>query len=1292
MMRRILLWGFFSFLIIAPFAIPGLMSLDGEVQNESYRGAFVPGNRDKEILQFVAGGHVLGFRKGDMFIATGDHALKVEFVNARPVSPADEGVPPDTENDRKVAQPLGRVIYRDLWNGVTLVYEKHTSGVVKSTYTVQPAETGIGSSVDRIRLRYNVPVEVDEGGNLVFSFEAGQMKESRPLAWQEIDGKQIPVDVSFRSFGKQEAGFNVGGYDPNFPLVIDPVIIWNTFISAAGTAHANAIVVDSSGNAYVAGSRSQCISGGHHCFTTAYAAKLNSSGERQWLVSMGSLEIEAVTSCNAMALDSSGNIYVAGSCNYSWGTPVNPHNGNYQSDAFIAKLNNSGALQWHTFLGSGYYDHGQAIAVEASGNIYVAGWSEGTWGSPVNPYSEDRDAFVVKLNNSGVLQWNTFMGANGNDSGNAIALDGSGNIYVAGVSNATWGSPANPHSGSADAFVAKLSNSGARLWNTFMGSGSADYGYAIAVDAGGYVYVAGYSGDWGTPVNPHAGSSDAFVARLNTNGALQWNTFMGSPDRDGAFGLAMDSSGNIYLAGDSLAGWGMPIDPFQENSDAFVAKLNNSGVHQCHTFIGGAGYDYGHSTAVDTSGNVYVAGDSSTSWGTPVDPGDGSRDAFIAKIRGPDITVTSPNGGEAWPVGSTHDITWTTGLLGRMRIELSTDDGSNWTPIINSTENDESHPWTVTYPISSQCLVRISEIDGSPSDISDATFSTILPPSITVTSPNGGENWYAGSTHNITWIQTSLTGQVTIDLYKGGSLYEAIGTAAVSAGTYSWPIPLTLTEGMDYKVRIYQGAVEDYSDNDFSILQEMVAISGTVRRGASGLAGVMMVGLTGNPLTDAAGYYEAAVPLGWSGRVSPYKAGYLFSPECRRYTTVTSDKPGEDYSGTESECRFLRSGSWTGAGYGSDGWYEGDFNGDGMEDIFRYRPGVSGADVFLSAGAGFYFSGSWTMAGHGSDGWHVGDFNGDGMDDIFRVVVGVSGADVFLSNGMRFYRSGSWTMAGHGSDGWHVGDFNGDGMDDIFRVVVGVSGADVFLSSGVGFYRSGSWTGAGYGSDGWYVGDFNGDGMDDIFRYVPGSSGADVFLSTGASFYRSGSWTGAGHGSDGWYVGDFNGDGRDDIFRYLPGMSGADVFLSDGTQFVYAGSWTGAGHGSDGWHVGDFNGDGRGDIFRVLVGVSGADVFLSYCVSPSAFSIAFKESILALDEDMMLDVYGMRETEMSYLEEVEFLAPFMENAMMGEDISIYEIKKAYERAVAHPVRLVTIRQLLERHSFWDLEGGAHQNK
>jgi hypothetical protein len=204
---------------------------------------------------------------------------------------------------------------------------------------------------------------------------------------------------------------------------------------------------------------------------------------------------------------------------------VNAHAGG--TDAFVAKLDSSGARQWNTFMGSSSIDIVNSIAVDGSGNVYVAGLSTGTWGSPVNVYEGGTDAFIAKLNNSGARQWNTFMGSSSSDGSNGIAVDGSGNVYVTGNSNATWGSPVNAHAGGADAFVAKLNSSGTRQWNTFMGSSSSDSGSGIAVNDRKNVYVAGTSSaTWGSSVNPYAGGEDAFVAKLSSVGAMPWNLLL----------------------------------------------------------------------------------------------------------------------------------------------------------------------------------------------------------------------------------------------------------------------------------------------------------------------------------------------------------------------------------------------------------------------------------------------------------------------------------------------------------------------------------------------------------------------------------------------------------------------------------------------------------------------------------------------------------------------------------------------------------------------------------------------
>jgi hypothetical protein len=597
-----------------------------------------------EMLQFKTTGHVLGFGKDNVLIASGDHALQIEFVDAQPVSPEGGGIswmnnaePPDLRSRHQSVEPMGRVSYRHLWEDVTLLYERHAGGVVKSTYIIEPAQmkddslsaTTIPNPADRIRLRYNAPVQVDENGNLMIHFETGHMMESRPVAWQEIEGEHKPIEVAFHLLSEQEVGFAVGKYDPQLPLVIDPILSWNTFIGSTKVDQAYAITLDGSRNIYVAGQSHGSWgspvnpSTGSDGVSEAFVAKLNPNGVLEWNTFMGSSDYDYA---RAIAVDGNGNVYVAGYSESSWGTPVVPHDGN--NDAFAAKLNSSGVLQWNTFIGDlaePEYDDGYAVAVDDSGNVYVAG---------ENTTQEINKAFVRKLNNSGVKQWHTLMGTNLHDSARALALDGSGNIYVTGYSDSTWGTPVNPHTESRDAFVAKLNSNGVLLWNTFMGSTLIDIGYDIALDQSGNIYIAGWSeASWGAPVNAYAGDKDVFVAKLNNSGVRQWHTFMGSSNADEGRALDVYGNENIYVAGWSGASWGMPVSPHSGDKDAFVAKVSSSGVRQWHTFMGSSIADEGRALDVDGDENIYVAGWSEDTWGMPINPYmKNDYEAFVAKL------------------------------------------------------------------------------------------------------------------------------------------------------------------------------------------------------------------------------------------------------------------------------------------------------------------------------------------------------------------------------------------------------------------------------------------------------------------------------------------------------------------------------------------------------------------------------------------------------------------------------------------------------------------------------------
>ena len=578
-----------------------------------------------DLLQFSAGGHALGFTPDGMYAATGSHALHVEFAGTRGVEPVADSAP----EEGKQASPLGQVTYTELWPGISLSYAAAAQGIFATTYTLAP-----GADPADIRLDYNTALSLEADGTLQMAYETGALSESAPLAWQTIGGQRVQVKAAFRVRG-QEVGFALGAYDPAQPLTIDPTLTWSTFLGGSAGDYGYYIAVDGSGNIYVAGdsdatwgvSPVRAYTGN----SDAFVAKLFPTGGRIWNTFLGG---SSVDEASGIAVDGSGNVYVAGTSMASWGSNiVVPYSAGY--DSFAAKLDTNGNLTWNTFLGGSGEDYGGAVAVDGSGNVYVAGRSLATWGShPVRLFTAD-DAFVAKLKPAGGLDWNTFLGGStGGDGAEAITVDGSGNIYVAGFSYGDWGvSPIRAYTGSADAFVAELFPAGGRIWNTFLGGSGFDTANGIALDVSGNIYVAGTSdAPWGNPVRPTSGSTDTFAAKLSTNGSLTWNTFLGGSNNDDGYAIAVGGNGNVFVAGYSSAPWGNPSRPYSASSDGYAAQLSSTGSLAWNTFLGGSREDVGFGIAVDGSGNVYVAGQSNATWGSPVRNYTAGFDAFVVEL------------------------------------------------------------------------------------------------------------------------------------------------------------------------------------------------------------------------------------------------------------------------------------------------------------------------------------------------------------------------------------------------------------------------------------------------------------------------------------------------------------------------------------------------------------------------------------------------------------------------------------------------------------------------------------
>jgi hypothetical protein len=623
-------------------------------------GALQP---DATLLQFKAGNHILGFGPNKAYLASTDHALSVEFLGTKGVMPkADSGIAPDKTMAK--AMPLTKVVYQNLWEGISLTYTASKDGITESIYHVAP-----GADVSKIRLKYNVPVAIQKNGTLRFKFDKGFLAESAPVAWQDIDGKRIPVKVAFR-INKDEVGFETGKYDPKHPLTIDPTYAWHTFYGQSGDDYGTSVAVDSSGNVYIAGYSSASWTGpvtavhpdpihSHSGSNDIFVLKLDSSGNYQWHTFYGSTGSETNPS---IAADRNGNVYVGGSSIYGWQgdgniSPKHAAAGGGWSNFFVLKLNSAGAYQWHTFYGgSANNSTATSIALDSNGNAHVAGYCTGTWfgasgESPLRAYrTGGADVCVIKLTSSGEYAWHTFYGSDINDWAYGIAVDGSSNVYVTGFGLAAWTgtptiTPINAFNGvNYDMFVLKLNSSGAHQWHTFHGSSNNDYGYAIAVDNSSNVYVTGSGiSTWGSNViDAHSANADRHLLKLNSNGVYQWNTFWAGGSGD-SVGIALDKNNNIYVTGYDWLTWGTsPLHSHTSGDyDITVAKFNTGGARMWNTFYGAASAeDKGVGIAVDVNGSVIVTGTSAATWQgdgvtPPTDPlhtFNAANDIFVLKL------------------------------------------------------------------------------------------------------------------------------------------------------------------------------------------------------------------------------------------------------------------------------------------------------------------------------------------------------------------------------------------------------------------------------------------------------------------------------------------------------------------------------------------------------------------------------------------------------------------------------------------------------------------------------------
>ncbi|MCT7967740.1 SBBP repeat-containing protein [Laspinema sp. D1] len=579
------------------------------------------------------------------------------------------------------------IAYRDLYDGIDLVY-RGTEGELKREFVVDP-----GADPGQIRLDYSgIEAVALREGALVLQTALGELIEAAPIIYQDIEGSRVAVAGQYELLDSGQVGFDLGAYDPNYALIIDPTLQYSSYLGGTLQDQGDAIALDAEGNIYIAGRTistdfptriplQSTISNPPSFKFDAFITKIAADGASAFYSTyLGGLENDRALD---VVVDSRGSAFVVGetsSDNFPVTVGAAQTAANGETDGFILKLTpNGGFIELGTYFGGARSDSVNSITLDNEGNFYVTGqtFSENfpMVGAVQNTIGGNgSDVLVAKFNPVGGLVYSTFLGGFGNDVGNAIAVDANQNVYVTGQAS-TDNFPLvselqRRYRGGGDAFVTKISSDGSELiYSTYLGGRDSDVGNAIAVDAAGHVYVAGSTGvprdaqpraviplgDFPT-LNPIQGQlsglSSAFVTKLAPNGrSLIYSTFLGGSGFESGNDMAIDDRANVYLTGETTSSdlpQVAPIQPgFGGNGDAFVGKILADGrTIDYLTYLGGNGFESGNAIAVNAAGTAFVTGQSASPNFPTVNPlpnaaGGVQGDAFVVAIAQP-INPTQP--------------------------------------------------------------------------------------------------------------------------------------------------------------------------------------------------------------------------------------------------------------------------------------------------------------------------------------------------------------------------------------------------------------------------------------------------------------------------------------------------------------------------------------------------------------------------------------------------------------------------------------------------------------------------
>ncbi|HLG03521.1 MAG TPA: SBBP repeat-containing protein, partial [Bacteroidia bacterium] len=511
---------------------------------------------------------------------------------------------------RNVYPGIDWVLYQDEAEGMKYEFVVHAGNDASA---IQMSFTGAGE------------ISLEENGGLKISSVLGEISENAPVSYLQGSRKTVLTDFLLKKASGEQTivSFNIGEYDHTKTLVIDPPLVWATYHGGVQTEWLNKMCVDGAGNVYAAGTTNSVnfplVNPGGGAYFQAVA--LNSTnitilqftpaGVITWATCHGGTGQDFVA--DIVSNPATNSVYVTGFTTSVNMPTQNPLGGAYFQnlygggtyDFILLQFNTAGVREWATYIGGSANDSGFSAATDANGNLFYTGFSFSGNFPTVNPgggaYFDNTlngqdELVIMKISSTRAMVWSTLYGGNNYDDGTDVAIDATGNVWVGGSSQSTGGTcpVLNPggtaffqgaNAGGREALLLKFTNNGVQLWGSLYGGSGEDAIYTVTMDVGGNFYCTGFSSTAGAgfpTLNPgggayyqagSAGLQDGIILKFNNNCQRIWATRYGGGNNDNGSDLMLDTGGNLYIVGNTSS-----INfPTQNPGCTFFQGINGGG-------------------------------------------------------------------------------------------------------------------------------------------------------------------------------------------------------------------------------------------------------------------------------------------------------------------------------------------------------------------------------------------------------------------------------------------------------------------------------------------------------------------------------------------------------------------------------------------------------------------------------------------------------------------------------------------------------------------------------------------